>query len=130
MEKFLDQLDSNECYELLKRNKMTTYIEKGNTFFDNINSGERGLDLLPLNKTRTRGLLQIEFSYSVDFDSYISKNLMAIKSVNDNKYDMLTINSSKFLLYNFNNYLSRRGSPVKHVRHTIVSEDLHGLLRL
>ena len=46
MEKFLNYLDSDECYELLKRNKMTTYIETGNTLFDNINSGERVLDFI------------------------------------------------------------------------------------
>ena len=41
---------------------------------------------------------------------------------------MLTNKNSKFLFYNFNNYLNRRGLPVQLLRPTLISEDIHGLL--
>lgn len=43
---------------------------------------------------------------------------------------MLTDKNSKPLLYNFYDYLNRRGEPMEKVRHTIISEDKHGLLEL
>ena len=55
---------------------------------------------------------------------------MAIKNASNNKNIMLTNKNSKFLFYNFNNYLNRRGLPVQYLRHTIISEDVHRLLKL
>ena len=55
---------------------------------------------------------------------------MAIKNTNNDKYDMLTNKISKFLFYNFNGYLNRRGEPMQKVKHTIISEDGYGLLEL
>ena len=38
----------------------------------------------------------------------------------------LTKKSSKFLFYNFIDYLNKRGQPMQKVRHTITSEDKRG----
>ena len=43
---------------------------------------------------------------------------------------MLIIKNFKFLVYKFNNYLNRQGKPMEKIRHTIISEDGHGLLEL
>ena len=121
MGKFPKYLGLNECYELLKRNKVCFHIETGNIFFDNVNSEESILDFIAAQQDYDKKLLQIEFNYSVDYDNYVFKYLMAIKSENDDKYDILTNKNSKFLFYNFNVYLYRRGLPVQYLRHTIVS---------
>lgn len=55
---------------------------------------------------------------------------MAIKNASNNKNIMLTNKNSKFLFYNFNNYLNRRGLPVQYLRLTIISEDIHRLIEL
>ena len=49
--------------------------------------------------------------------------LTAIKSKNDDKYDMLSHKNSKFLFDNFNNFLNRIGKQAKLVRHTKISDD-------
>ena len=43
---------------------------------------------------------------------------------------MLTNNNSKFIFYNFNNYLNRIGRPIQFVRHTITSDDDYALTKL
>ena len=43
---FLNYLESDECYELLKRSKMSIHIEACNIFFDNVNSGKNILDFI------------------------------------------------------------------------------------
>lgn len=55
---------------------------------------------------------------------------MAIRSVKNDNCHVLTDKNSKFLFYNFSNYLKRRGLSMQYVRHTIISEDVHGLLEL
>ena len=51
-------------------------------------------------------MLQIEFSYSEDYDIHSSEFLRAIKSANHCKYDMLHNKNSSFLFWNFNDYLT------------------------
>ena len=64
------------------------------------------------------------------FDNYnecISDYLAAIKNVDDNKYDMLSTKNSKFLFYNFNNYLIQVAERAHLLRHTMTSDDKYAL---
>ena len=70
----------------------------------------------------SENLLKIKFKFSVDYETYVSECLMAIKSITYNKYDMLTNKNSKFLFHHFNGYLDRQLRPTERVRHTIISE--------
>ena len=54
MGKFFEYLEYEECYELLRRNKMSIHTDTGNIFVDNINSGEIFLILLLLKKITVR----------------------------------------------------------------------------
>ena len=98
-------------------------------FFDNKNSRGSIYDFFYSQQDYSKKLLRTKFTFSVDYDTYISEYLMAIKSTNDNKYDMLP-NNSKFPFYYFDGFLDRQLRPVARVRHTIVSKDEQGLLEL
>ena len=50
-----------------------------------------------------------------------------MKIENNEKYDMLKNKYSKFLFYNLNEFLNRKGLLVQFVRHTIISDDTYGL---
>ena len=65
----------------------------------------------------------IEFEISDNYENYILEYLDAIKNKNDDKYDILTHKNSKFLFYNFNNFLNRIGQKPKLIRHTNISDD-------
>ena len=67
IEKLLNYLESDECYELLNRNKMSIHIETGNIFFENASSGENILDFIAAQQNYDIKLLQIKFSYSADY---------------------------------------------------------------
>ena len=107
---------------------MSIHIEKGNVFFNNVNSVESIYDFLVVQQNYTEKML--EFTFSADYKFYVSEYLMAIKNTNNDKYDMLTNKISTFLFYNSNGYLNRRGEPMQKVKHTIISEDGYGLLEL
>ena len=65
----------------------------------------------------------IEFEISDNYENYILKYLDAIKNKNDDKYHILTHKNSKFLFYNFNNFLNRIIQKPKLIRHTNISDD-------
>ena len=110
---------------MLYRNKMSIHIEAGNIFFEIVNSGESILDFNAAQQNYDKKLLQIKFSYSKDYCSYVSEYLiMAIESVIDINYGALMNKNTKFF-YNFNDCLDRKGFPVQYVRHR-----MYGLLQL
>ena len=57
-------------------------------------------------------MANFEFIFSVDYYSYVSEYLMAIKKTNGDMYNMITIKNSKVLCYNFNDCLNKRGEAV------------------
>ena len=128
--KFASYFMNEECRELLKRNKLMIHIEIRNTFFDNRSSQGSIYDFFYSQQDYSKKLLGTKFTFSVDYDTYISEYVMAIKSTNVNKYDMLPNKNSKFPFYYFDGFLERQLRSVARVRHTIVSKDEHRLLEL
>ena len=93
MKKPVDLLESEEFHELLRRNKMSTYIDTGNIFliisaadFKVRNSKSESIfSFIAARQDYDKKLLQIEFSYSDDYDIHVSKILMRIKGKNNYK---------------------------------------------
>ena len=75
----------------------------------------------------TKKLIQQEFQTSGDCGDYILNYLLAIKDINNNKFDMLTHKNSTFIFYHLNNYLSQINEPIKLFPHTITSENVLAL---
>ena len=79
--KKLDLLKPEELHELLRRNKTSTYIDTGNIFliisaadFKVKNSKSESIcGFIAARQDYDKKLLQIEFSYSDDYDIHISK---------------------------------------------------------
>ena len=74
--------------------------------------------------------MNIEFETSDNYDEYITGYFAPIKNINDNKYDMLINKNSKFLFYNFNDYLGTINKPLQFLRHTVISHDDYALTEL
>ena len=93
MKKPVDLLESEEFHKLLRRNKMSTYIDTGNIFliisaadFKVRNSKSESIfSFIAARQDYDKKLLQIEFSYSDDYDIHVSKILMRIKGENHYK---------------------------------------------
>ena len=68
-------------------------------------------------------MLKIELETSDDYCKMIAKYYKSIKNIHYDKYDMLLNINSKFLVYNFNNWLRRTGKSAQLVRHTVIKDD-------
>ena len=102
------------------------HIKAGNIFFNKKNNGESIYDLFAAQQDYSKRLLKMRLTFLADHDAYVSK----IKSTNNNKYDMVTNNNLKFLVYHLNDYLDRQLRLVERIRHTIIFEDEHDLFEL
>ena len=127
---FLSYLQTDYCGELMRENKMKIHIETSNLFFDNENLNEIIYDFFLAQVDPTKKLMPIEFEISDNYQNYVMEYFNAIKSKNNDKYNMLTHKNSKFLFYSFDHFLNRIGKQSKLVRHTKISDDDFALRNL
>ena len=66
----------------------------------------------------------------INYKAYALEYLNVIKSINDNKYYILTYKNSKFLFYWFNNHFGSNERPLQRLGYTITLENELGLLQL
>ena len=87
-------------------------MESGNLFFDNKDSGESIYSFFLAQLHYTEKFILIKLEISDNYENYILEYLDVIKRKNGDKY-MLTHKKSKFVFYNFNNFLNRIGQQPK-----------------
>lgn len=88
-----------KLFYLLDQNKMSIYIETGSVLFDNVDSGESIYDFFAVQQNSSKNLLEFEFIFSVDNESYVSQYLIVMSITNGNKYDMLTNRFFNFFFF-------------------------------
>ena len=105
MKKLIDLLEWEDFHELLRRNKTSTYIDTGNIFLIISAAGfkvrkgksESIFSFIAAWQDYDKKFVQIEFSYSDDYNIFVSKILMRIKGAEHYKCDILHNKNSKFL---------------------------------
>ena len=71
-----------------------------------------------------------EFQFFDSYEDYIMNYLTQIESESDDVLDMLDMlphKNTKFLFYQFNQYLAQIGKPLKVIRHTVIAGDTYVL---
>ena len=71
-----------------------------------------------------------EFQFFDSYEDYIMNYLTQIESESDDVLDMLDMlpyKNTKFLFYQFNQYLAQIGKPLKLIRHTVIADDSYVL---
>ena len=107
----------------MQRNKLNIHIETGNNYYGNIDTGESIYSFFITQQDYTKKLIPKEFHFFDNYEDYIMNNLTQIESESDDALDMLTRKNTKFIFYQFNQYLAQIGQPLKLIRHTIIADD-------
>ena len=79
------------------------------------------------SKTKQKKIRDFELDIDDDFEFYLNE---VISGMTDDKFDIDTNSTSKFLFYHFNNLRRDFGEVAYKIRHTIISNDLHALKKL
>ena len=113
--------------QVLTRNKMKIHIETGQIFHDNQITGESLFDFLRAQEDITKKLLKINISISDDFEYYVKE---VLANITDDRNDMSSNSTSKFLFYHFNMLRQAQGKSFYKIRHSIISDDDYTLEKL
>ena len=97
----------------MQKNKLSIHIEKGNIHYDNADTGESTYSFFIAQQDNTKKLMWQEFHFFVSYEDYIMNYLTQIESESDDVLDMLSHKNTKFLYYQFIQYLAQIGQHSK-----------------
>ena len=119
-EHFLDYLLSDFAREVLSKNKIKIDLDTGNIYYNNLNMRETIYSFMNAQQDKTKKLIDFDLDIKNDLEFYLNK---VIAGVTDDKFDIDTHSTSKFLLYHFNNLRCDLGEEPYKIKYTIVSDN-------
>ena len=96
-EHFLHYLSSDFAREVLSKNKMKIHLDTGNIYYNNLNIRERAF--MHEQQDETKKFIDFYLDINNDFEFYLNE---VIVGATDDKFDIYTHSTSKFLFYHFN----------------------------
>ena len=120
---FLECLQSDLCQEVFIENKLKIHIETGNMFFNNLDTDESIYGFFQQQENQSKAKINFEFSFIDSYEDYFDWLVQGFKGNKDQKYDVLTNKTSKYLFYWFNDYVEGLLQPIKPVHHSIITDD-------
>ena len=120
---FLELLQSVFCQEIFIENKLKIHIETDNIFFNSLDTNGSIYSFFQQQENQSKAKINFEFSFTDRYEDYFDWLVQGFKGSEDQKYDVLTNKNSKYLFYQFNDYLERLLQPIRPVRHSIITDD-------
>ena len=121
---FLEYLTTDYTCQILAKSKIKIHLETGNIYCNNINMQEIIYDFLLAQQDETKKLMDYEIDLSDNFDFYLNE---IIAPITNDKNDMDTHSTSKFLFYHFNNLRLDLNKNAYKIRHAIILDDQYTL---
>ena len=95
----LEFLQSDFCKEIFIENKLKIHIETGNIFFNNLDTSESICGFFQHQENQSKAKINFEFSFTDSDEDYFDWLVQGFKGNEDQKFDVLTNKSSKYLFY-------------------------------
>ena len=108
---------------LLGNNSLQIHAESRNIFYDNFNTNEIFFNFLLARQDETKQFIPKPVSYHHSFERYIKQFLLEFLLKERNKYDLLANKNSKYLPYQFNDWIESLNAEKIKIRHFLAVED-------
>ena len=113
---FLNYLTSDYAREILAK----IHLDTGNIYHGNTNLEESIYDYLLAQQNETKKHFDYDINFTGEFDSYINE---ITNLITNDRGDLHTHSTSKFLLYYFNNLMRDINEDTYKIRHTLISDE-------
>ena len=116
--------------KIMTQNKLSIHVESGGIFYDNHNTGENFYNFLLSQQNDEAAYVPKKISYRNSFEAYIGSFLQSFSIDDQEKFDLLAFNNSKYLFYCFNDFIKAYGNPRYKLLHTKKMLDTIGLQKV
>ena len=89
----------------MTENKLSIYVESGDIFYDNHNTGENFYSFSLSQQNDEAAYIPKKFSYKNSFETYTDSFLQSFSIDDREKFDLLAFKNSKYLFYHFNDFI-------------------------
>ena len=114
----------------MTQNKLSIYVESGDIFYDNHNTGENFYNFWLSQQNDEVAYIPKKLSYKNSFEAYIGSFLQSFSIDDQKKFDLVAFKNSKYLFYRFNNFVKGYGNPRYKLLHTRKMLDSIGLKKI
>ena len=97
--------------QTMTQNKLSIHVESGDIFYNNHNTGENFYSFLLSQQNDEAAYVLKKFPYRNSFEQYIATFLKAFSIDDQEKFDLLAFENSKYLFYRFNDFIKAYGNP-------------------
>ena len=112
-EHFLDYLSLDFAHKVSSKNKMKIYLDTGNIYYNNLNMRESIYSFMGAQQDETKKFIDFDLDINDNFEFYFNEVIVV---VTDDKFDIDTHSTSKFLFYHFNNLRHDLGEELYKVK--------------
>ena len=103
---------------------MKIHIESGQIFIDNQITRECLYNFLRTQQDLTKKILKVNVAITDDFDYYVKE---VLANITNDRYDMNSNSTSKFLFYYFNMFRQPQGKSFLDIRQSVIADDDYAL---
>lgn len=115
---------------VMKNNRLSIHVERGDIFYQNDNTGENFYNFLLAQQHDETAFVPKKFSCRNSFEKYID-SFLPLFSIDDiEKLDLYANKTSKYLFYPFNDYIKAYGNKRRKIKHTQEIRDSIGLQKI
>ena len=105
----------------IHKKQLKIRIETGNIFFNKLDTNESIYGLFQQQENQWKAKIIFEFSFTESYEGYFDRLVQGFKGSEDQKrYNKWKL---KILICQFNDYLERLCQPMKHILHSVITDD-------
>ena len=116
-------MQTDYCKEILVSNDLKNDIETGNICFDDTDTNESIFDFMKNQQDSSKCIINADLKYEESYKNYFQWILNGFEPYQKTKYDLLSFEKTKYLLYRFNDFQNSIGELLIKVKHSLVTDN-------
>ena len=119
---FVDFLQSDYCKEVLQSNDLKIHIETGNIYNEDTDTNESVFEFVKNQQYTSKGFINTDLKVDRSYKNYFQWILNEFDAQQKTRYDLFSLQNTKYLAYRFNDLQNSLGKPLIKIRHSLVTE--------
>ena len=120
---FVDFLQSYCCKEVLQSNDLKIHIETGNIYYEDTDTNESIFEFVKNQQYTSKGFINTDLKFDRSYKNYFQWILSEFDVQQKTRYDLFSLQNTKYLAYRFKDLQNSIGKPLIRIRHSLVTDN-------
>ena len=120
---FIDFLQSDYCKAVLQSNDLKIHIETGNIYHEDTDTNESIFEFVKNQQYTSKGFANTDLKFHRSYKNYFQWILNDFDVQQKTRYDLFSLQNTKYLAYRFKDLQNSIGKPLIRIRHSLVTDN-------